>query len=176
MSMLPGGDPFESPERAAARAGKSAGMAGMFGGVRKYQPGGCLGKNTVIGMLAVIAALTLFVSVSKQIPILPRPKAASIEESIQNFLPKHRLGIESGRISYAGATVLFIGPENVYEEANRQVEPADAGELINGTFGDYGATWCVAVDRAGTVRVTTNAGEQPTAQLCGPKGEPLLLP
>ncbi|NDB18040.1 MAG: hypothetical protein EB027_01990 [Actinobacteria bacterium] len=174
MSLLPDSDPFESPERAAARAGKSAGMSGMFGGVRKYQPGGCLGRNTVIGMLALIAGLTIFVSVTKQIPILPRAKAASIEESIQSFLPKHRLEIESGRISYAGATVLFIGPKNAYEESDRQVEPVAGVELVNGTFGDFGAAWCVAIDRSGTVTVTTNAGPQPAAQLCGPKGQPLL--
>lgn len=174
MSLFPDDDPFESPERAAARAGKSAGMAGMFGGIRKYQPAGCLGKNTVIGMLILILGLTIFVSITKQIPLLPRPKAATIEESIQGFLPKHRLDIESGRISYAGDTVLFIGPGNSYEEADRQVEPVAGVELVNGTFGDFGAVWCVAIDRVGSVTVTTNAGPQPAAQLCGPKGEPLL--
>lgn len=172
MSNFPGGDPFESPERAAARAGKSAGMSGMFGGIRKYQPAGCLGKNTVIGMLAVIVGLTVFVSVTKQVPLFPSKKAASIEDSVRGFLPKHRLGIVSGRISYAGASVLFIGPGNAYEESDLQVEPVDGVKLINGTFGDHGALWCVAVDRAGAVTVTTNAGPQTGASLCGAKGVP----
>ena len=168
-----GGNSNESAEQQAARAGQMAGFG--FGGFRrKYTVGGCLGLRTVIGLLICIALIIVFTSLTKGIPLLPPKKAASIELSVKDFAASGRLTIEQGQISYAGASVLFVGQSNAYQTATKLVDPVDGVRLLNGSFAARGKTWCVAVKTGDVVTVTTDAGIQPRAVMCGPLGRPVL--
>lgn len=151
-------------------------MAGFgFGGVRRrYTVGGCLGLRTVIGLLVCIAIMMIFVSVTRGIPLLPPKKAASVAESVRDFADSNRITLQQGRIAYAGSAVLFIGKGEEYETATRLVDPTHGETFLNGSFGGRGATWCVAVKRGDTVTVTTQAGVQASALMCGPLGQPVL--
>lgn len=168
-----GGNFDESPEQQAARAGQMAGFG--FGGVRRrYNVGGCLGLRTVIGLLICIALMIVFVSVTRGIPLLPPKKAASVAESVRDFAGAGRVTIEQGQISYAGASVLFLGPDNANQTATRLVDPVEGVTFLNGSFAARGKTWCVTVKAGEVVEVTTQAGVQPAAVMCGPLGRPVL--
>lgn len=168
-----GGDFNESPEQQAARAGQMAGFG--FGGVRRrYTVGGCLGLRTVIGLLVCIALMIVFVSVTRGIPLLPPKKAASVAESVRDFAASGRVSIEQGQISYAGSSVLFLGAGSTYQTATRLVDPVDGVSLLNGSFAARGKVWCVAVKTGDDVTVTTQAGAQPGAVMCGALGRPVL--
>lgn len=170
-----GGDFDESPEAQAARAGRAAGFG--FGAVRRrYTVGGCLGPRTVIGMLVLIGLMILFVSVTKGVPLLPPKKAPTVEASVRDFVGNGKVSITQGQISYAGASVLFLGTANNYQTATLLVDPTDTDQFLNGSFSQRGKVWCVAMKRAGAVVVTTNLGVQPKAVMCGALGAPVTAP
>ena len=147
---------------------------GFGGGPRRYTVGGCLGPRTVIGMLVVIGLMIAFVSLSKGIPLLPPKKAPTVEASVRDFVSSGKVSIERGQISHAGASVLFLGTGSNYETATLLVEPTDTDQFLNGSFSQRGKVWCVAVKRAGGVVVTTNAGVQSKAVMCGALGAPVI--
>ena len=173
-SPMGSGDSQESLERQAARAGRMVGFGGsMFGMRRSYKPGGCLGLRTVVGLLVVCVLMVLLGAVPGRVPLLPPKKAPTIEAAVSDFVARGKVTIEQGQISYGGASVLFLGPGNNYQEASLLVNPTAGVEFLNGSFAMRGKKWCVAVKRTGTVVVTTNQGVQPNAAMCGALGAPV---
>lgn len=169
----PGGEFEESPAAQAARAGRMAGFG--FGGIpRRYTVGGCLGPRTLIGMLVVIGLMIGFVSLTKGIPLLPPKKAPTVESSVRDFVGSGKVTIEQGRISHSGASVLFLGTGSNYETATLLVDPTEKDQFLNGSFSQRGKVWCVAVKRGDGVVVTTNAGLQTNAVMCGALGAPVI--
>jgi hypothetical protein len=153
-------------------------MAGFgFGaGRRRYKVGGCLGPRTVIGLLIIIAIMVVFASITRGIPLLPPKKAATVEASVRDFVARGEVTITQGQIAYAGASVLFLGPNNASQTAPLLVDPVDGVSVLNGSFAERGRVWCVAVKRADIVTVTTQAGVQPSALMCGALGVPVSAP
>lgn len=169
----PLGENPETVERQAARLGRAAGLsAGISTTGRKYKPGGCLGLKTVISLLVTVVLLIIVASIVRGVPLWSQKKTASIEQAVTHFVADGPLSIPSGQIRFAGASVLFLGPNNAYATAPEIVEPSTNFAFVNGSFTSHGRVWCTAVSYAGTIKVTTQAGVQSAATMCGALGQP----
>lgn len=154
--------PHESPVRQAARLGRQSGpFGGMFSGPpRKRVVGKFLGPSTVIGMAVIIALMLGLGALSGKVRLTPQPKTDSIATAVRDHLDGTTLKFKSGDIGFGGVSVIFKGPGNEYETAGMAVHLPVDGSFINGTFGEFGASWCVHVREGNRDVVTTNLYEK----------------